>query len=45
VTGKRGTRLSGKAQRLFQNFLMIGFHACRLIAEPAFVNPFAPRVG
>jgi hypothetical protein len=45
MTGKRGTRLGGKTQGLFQNFLMIGLHGCRLNAGSAFVNRFVARVG
>lgn len=36
TTRKRGACLGGKTQRLFQDFLMIGFHACRLIARMGF---------
>jgi len=39
MTGKRCARLGGKTQRLFQNFLMLGFHVCRLNAGAVFVNP------
>jgi hypothetical protein len=40
MTGKRCTRLGGKTQGLFQNFLMIGLHGGRLNAGAVFVNPY-----
>ena len=40
TAGKPGSRLGGKAQGLFQNFLVIGLHVCRLNAGSAFVNPY-----